>query len=348
MENSQDHARKHRALINGDNFRSKMQSFDDEKAALLATSPCKAGLKNTSIIWSGSGKRSNRSRRNVWESCKNGSRLIRNWKQPALNRYKPNMRWRCWWLNRLLKQTAENAKNSQSRFQIKLHNKPFSQCSNPSSRCKAWGATVFRNSSWRLARLRRMSRKISQAMAQTVRQLATGNAAPEPGPEARGLPCEVVGSDEEFSFLDSAKWTPMDMKPSRGACQTASQKRCEWRRNVNRTEKVCSVLRLWIWTQLIAVPFYLALSRLGEADNPGSAHATAKLFGDQFETIGLWASNLTSKSEVGLTSLFAQVGECRQMFSESFKKESYPYTSSVSQDIQGTQSHGSIPPACVS
>ena len=37
-------------------------------------------------------------------------------------------------------------------------------------------------------------KKISQVMA-----LETGIATPEPGPEAHGLPCEVVGSDKEFS-----------------------------------------------------------------------------------------------------------------------------------------------------
>ena len=42
-------------------------------------------------------------------------------------------------------------------------------------------------------------KKISQVMAQTVRKQETGNAASEPGPEAHSLPCEVVGSDEEFS-----------------------------------------------------------------------------------------------------------------------------------------------------
>ena len=40
---------------------------------------------------------------------------------------------------------------------------------------------------------------ISQIKAQTVRKLETRNAAPEPGPEAHSLPCEVVGYDEEFS-----------------------------------------------------------------------------------------------------------------------------------------------------
>ena len=128
--------------------------------------PCKVGSKNTIIIWSVSRKRSNRSRRNVWKVCKNESRLIRNWKQPTSNRYKPNMKWRCWWLNRLQKmQTTVNQGNpgfqshTSRSISDRAAQKPFSQCSNPFSRCKAWGATVFRNRSWRLARPRRMSRK---------------------------------------------------------------------------------------------------------------------------------------------------------------------------------------------
>ena len=160
---------------------------------------------------------------------------------------------------------------------------------------------------------------ISQVMAQTVRKLETGNAAPDTGPEAHSLPCEVVGSDEEFSSgMDSAKWTPRAKKPTRGACQTPSQKRGDWRRNANRKEKVCSLLRLWIWTQLIAVPFYLSLSRIGEADNPGPAHATAKLFGEQFEAIVQWATNLTSKREMELTPLLAQVGESQTNVQRAF------------------------------
>ena len=107
----------------------------------------------------------------------------------------------------------------------------------------------------------------------------------------------------------------------------------------NKKEKCCNLLRLWFWVRIIAVPFYLALSRIGEADNPGPAYATAKLFGDKFDAIGQWAANLTSKSEVELAPLFTQVGECRQMFSKRFEKESCPYTSLVGQDIHGTHSH---------
>ena len=50
--------------------------------------------------------------------------------------------------------------------------------------------------------------------------------------------------------------------------------------------------------------------------------------------------------EMELTPLLAQVGKCRQMFSESFEKESHPFTSFVSQNIQGTHSHTDFHPAC--
>ena len=89
-------------------------------------------------------------------------------------------------------------------------------------------------------------KKISQVMAQTVRKLETRNAAPEPGPEAHSLPCEVVGSDEEEPVKRHHRKETIGEK-----CKQEGE--------------VCSLLRLWIWTQLIAVPFHLALSRIGEA-----------------------------------------------------------------------------------
>ena len=48
---------------------------------------------------------------------------------------------------------------------------------------------------------------------------------------------------------------------------------------------------------------------------------------------------MSSKSVVELEPLFAQVGECRQLFSERFGKDSKPYTPPVSQDIHSTHSH---------
>ena len=100
-----------------------------------------------------------------------------------------------------------------------------------------------------------------------------------------------------------------------------------------------NLICLWFWIRFIAVPFYLTLSRVGEAENPGPVCATAKLFGVNYDAIGLWPQNLSNRSEVELEPLFAQVGECRQMFSERFGKDSKLYTSSVSQDIHSTHSN---------
>ena len=51
--------------------------------------------------------------------------------------------------------------------------------------------------------------------------------------------------------------------------------------------------------------------------------------------LGQWAANLTSKSGVEWAPLFEQVGECRQMFTKRFERESYPFhASSVGQDSQ--------------
>ena len=128
-------------------------------------------------------------------------------------------------------------------------------------------------------------------------------------------------------------------KPSRGVCRTQPQKRDVWRRNASKKRMSYSLICLWFWIRFIAVPFYLTLSRVGEAENPGPVCATAKLFGAKYDAIGLWAQNLSNRSEVELEPLFAQVGECRQMFSERFGKDSKLYTSSVSQDIHSTHSH---------
>ena len=160
-------------------------------------------------------------------------------------------------------QTTENAKKlsikeiqdfritRQDPFLIKLHNKPFSLCSNPFSRCRAWPWCATEDD----------VKKISQVMAQIIRKLENWNA-PDPGPEVHSILCEVVGSDEEFSNGICVFGTPRAKKPSRGACQTPSQKRGDWRRNANRKEKVGSLLRLWIWTHSLQCLFILRFPEL--------------------------------------------------------------------------------------
>ena len=174
---------------------------------------------------------------------------------------------------------------------------------------------MFRNSSWRLARLRRMSRKSAWLWQRQCGHWKQGlrplNLVPRRTASCAKLWAQMKISPLEYAHLDSAKWTPKDKKPSRGVCQTPSQKRDDWRRNANRKEKIRSLLQLWIWTQTHCSAFHLPLSRIGET-TPGPAFATAKLFGDEFEAIGQWTTNLTRK--------------CRQMFGERFEKESHPDT----------------------
>ena len=152
---------------------------------------CKVGSTNRRTIWSESRKRSRRSSRNVWTS-------FRKWIEAdqeleSANSKQTQAKYEMAIL--VAEQTTENAKAVNRGFPFvqtqsagttsEQHNKP-SQCSNPFSRCKA-GATD------------EDLKEISQNMAQTVWQLEAGSVPLEPGLEANSLPCEVVGSDEEFS-----------------------------------------------------------------------------------------------------------------------------------------------------
>ena len=198
----------HRTLINGDCFKSKMQSLDDETAAWLAANRRFLPLQSRIEIQTNSLERVSKeiesNRRNLWKSCKHGPRLIRNWKQPTLNRYKPHTRWRCWWLNRPQKM-QKTVNQGNPRFQTHTSGSISDQaaqqtvlsvfksvismqsmgCHGVSEQLMAAGATEDD------------VKKKKSVMAQTVRKLVTGIA--EPGPEAHSLPGEVVGSDEEFS-----------------------------------------------------------------------------------------------------------------------------------------------------
>ena len=128
------------------------------------------------------------------------------------------------------------------------------------------------------------------------------------------------------AYLDSAEWISKARKASRGVCRTQPQKRDVSQRSASKKKMSCNLICLWFWIRFIAVPFYLSLSRVGEAENPRPVCATAKLFGAKYDAIGQWAQNLSSKSVVELEPLFAQVGVCRQLFSEHFGKDSKPHT----------------------
>ena len=74
-------------------------------------------------------------------------------------------------------------------------------------------------------------KKISQIMAQTVRQLEERNLPPEPGLEVHNLPCEVGGSDEEFSTVECVPgFITMDIEGQEATTRSLSDAFTEKRR----------------------------------------------------------------------------------------------------------------------
>ena len=279
--------------------------------------PCKVGSKNNRNTWRGSPGRLRRNSSIVWKFYKNGSRLTRNWMQHTPNRSKPSMKCRFWWPNKpqktrrlSIKALQESSQFHQVPTQTQTRNRPSSQCSNLFSRYKAWGATALRNSSWQLVRQMRKSRRksVSQIMAQTVRKLKMEVLPENQGSRLSNLRANVVVLDAELPPCIPG-FSSMDIEGQeaiRGVCRTQPQKRDIWRRSASKRKMSHNLLCLWYWIRFIAVPFYLMLSRVGEAENPGPVCATAKLFGAKNGAIGQW---------------FAQVGECRQLFAVNASKK---------------------------
>ena len=174
---------------------------------------------------SGASLRSRRNSRNVWKSCKHGSRLTRNWKQPTPNRPKPKM------AILVAEQIAENAKAVNQRIPVvQAHTtgsttdqaaqqtslslfKSFLSmrsmgCNSVSEQLMAAGATD------------EDVKNISHIMAQTVRQLEAGSAPPEPArltvSRAKWW-FPTKSSPRVNAHLDSAKWTSRAKQPSREA-----------------------------------------------------------------------------------------------------------------------------------
>ena len=145
-------------------------------------------------------------------------------------------------------------------------------------------------------------KKISQIMAQTVRKLEGGSNSPEPRIEVPKLRVKwwYWTQSSLRAYLDTAAWISKAKKPSRGVCRTQPQKRDVWQRNASKKRMSYNLIYLWFWIRFIAVPFYLTLSRVGEAENPGPVCATAKLFGAKYDAIGQWAQNFVQQERSGI------------------------------------------------
>ena len=342
----------HKSLIYGDSLKAKMQSLDDEKVALLAAKRQFLPLQSRIV------KQKNyleRTSREIETKQQHRLEILQKWieaDQELDAAHAKQVQAKHEMSILVAEQTAENAKavNQGTSFIQSLsspsnpdstHNRPSSQCSNLFSRCKTWGATALLNSSWPLGRQMRKSRKLARSWHKQCGNWKVGVILQNQGSKRPNLRVKwwYWTQSSLHAYLDTAAWISKAKKPSRGVCRTQPQKRDVWRRNASKKRMSYSLICLWFWIRFIAVPFYLTLSRVGEAENPSPVCATAKLFGANYDAIGLWAQNLSNRSEVELEPLFAQVGECRKMFSERFGKDSKLYTSSVSQDIHNAHSH---------
>ena len=237
--------------------------------------------------------------------------------QHTPNRSKPSMKCRFWLPNRpqkmrrlSIRALQESSHSHHFPTQTQTHNRPSSQCSNLFSRCKTWSAAALLNSSWQLVRQMRKLRRSARSWHKQC-----GNWRVEVPCQNQGSKCPNLRVKWWYwmqsslrAYLDSAAWISKAKKPSRGVCRTQPQKRDVWQRSANKKKMSYNLICLWFWIRFIAVFFYLSLSRIGEAENPGPVCATAKLFGAKYDAIGQWAQNLSSKSVVELEPLFAQVG----------------------------------------
>ena len=199
--------------------------------------PCKVGSINRKLSGASLERDRIETEKIVWKSCKNESRLIRNWKQPTLNRYKPNMRWRCWWLNRQQKMQKLSIKEIQgfslarqdpSLIKLQTHRSLSVQIRSLDAkhgvpRCFGTGHGGSRKSA-------RLWHRQCGHWKQGSRPL---NLVPRRIASSVKWWARMKSSPMEYAYVDSAKWTPKDKMPQRGACQTPSRKRCDW-------------LRLWI------------------------------------------------------------------------------------------------------
>ena len=162
-------------------------------------------------------------------------------------------------------------------------------------------------------------KKISQNMAQTVRKLKGGSTVPEPGIEVPKPACDVVVLDAELPSCIPG-FSSMDIEGQEAIKRSLSNAATEKR----RCSITCSVSGFGFGSSQ-----HLSTSRFPELVQ----RRIQVLFALQRSCL---APNPT---QLELEKLFAQVGECRHLFSERFGKDSKPHTSSVSQDIHSTHGH---------
>ena len=270
--------------------------------------------------------------------------------QPMTHKFKTSSKWRLRWQSKQPKTTKLLIRSSQglnhkrrAPSQTKRRSSPSSQCSNLSLRCKAKAETVFRSSSWRLVRRKRRSRTpvrswhtqcVNWKQSPLIPNLAQNRAVAR---VKKGR--QTVSTPRGKTYLVSPAQTLKARKPSREVFQSRKLKK---KRSAKQYKQEGGGLQLA--PSMVLDSLYRrgsAIWRCPELVKQTLLFpfcATAKLHDTQFDEIGQAAANLTNKSVVELTPLFAQVEACRRLVGDKIR-ESFPYSLSLSQDIHNTCSH---------
>ena len=260
-----------KSLIYGDSLKAKMQSLDDEKLALLAAKrqflPLQSRIeKQKNYLERISSEIETKQQHHRLEILQKWieadqeldaahAKQVKAKHEMSILVGRTNRRKREGCLS--IRALQESSHFHQLPTQTQTHNRPSSQCSNLFSRCKAWGASASRNSSWQLVRQMRKSRKSVKLWHKQC-----GNWRVEILSQNRGSRLSNLRAMWWYwtqsslrAYLDSAAWTSKAKKPSRGVCRTQPQKRDVWQRSASKRKMSYNLLCLWHWSRFIAAPF---------------------------------------------------------------------------------------------
>ena len=287
--------RSNKRQIAENSHKSKKQSLDDEKAALLAANrpflPLQSRIEKQKNCLERVSKEMESKQQNLLEILQTLNETEQEL-QPTQNRPKQNTRWRFWWPNKLQKLKSCQSRNSSG-------SDTHTAGSTPDQAAKQATLPVIKSVlSMHSMGCHSVSEQLMAAGAtdEDVEKLpnygtnssATGSrehASPNQDSRPHSLPCEVVGSDEEFSTGESVPGiSKMDIEG-----QEAIEKRVQKKKQTTGEEVQTRGRRVVTHSASgsglnSSQNFFPALSRVGEADNPGPACPIAKLFSAQFST----------------------------------------------------------------
>ena len=251
----------HKSLIYGDSLKAKMQSLDDEKAALLA--PKRQFLPLQSPIE----KQKNyleRSSREIETKQQHRLEILQKWIEAVDAAHAKQVQAKHEMSILVAEQTAENAKAVN---QGTSGTQSLSSPSNPDSDAQQTILSVFKS----VLSMQNMGchsvaeqlmaagatdeevKKISQIMAQTVGKLEGGSNIPEPGIEMPEPACEVVVLDAELPSCIRG-YSSMDIECQEAIMRSLSNAATEKRRLAKKCKQEEDVL--WPGLSLVLDSFH--------------------------------------------------------------------------------------------